>query len=672
MVPAPLTTPSLERHIAIDASSGIYAPAVITIDEIYRGDDAVGLNPAYAALTPEQRDQQMTEEAKGFFDGFSVTGSSVHFDPAKRELHISIKGSAKLNWKDGWFFVPTSSIGFDPDFDRPAGPLHDVPIAVTHPRYAKDEATIRLPPGFAAQQKLDPAVHETLAGVEYARSETVNGDVLTVDSSERSIAPEVPYKEAVAAAPRLKAIDKDDIYLRKVAYRATDKDLAALANSTPGSADEYVERGNMYLDARKYDEAIADYTAALKLDPQHEWALADRAIAHVWKREFADAQNDIAAAEARNPTNSVALRAQALMAEFKGECDKAVDFYTRSLASQPGRSFNIGHRAMCEANLSRYDSALADSALALKDDPTWLDLHFLRASVFTRQGKKDLAAAEAEAVTAKDPTSDYAWVGAGMTYAALGQRDRAMKALDHALAIKPAAYIYIDRAAVREKSDTDGRLADLDSALKLEPNNPAGLQAKAQLLSEKGDYKGALAWLDRVKLDPKTNKFVANFMQEQRAILMYKAGQTADAEKLFAELKNKNPEAVELNNLCYDQATAGIRLEDALEDCRAALKVSPDDGAYLDSLGMVLLKLGKLDEALSAYNEAVAKGEGAASLMGRAFVYLRKGDKTHAEADAEAARKLSPDIDDTFAQYGLTFREASAAAAPQQSAATKH
>jgi hypothetical protein len=62
--------------------------------------------------------------------------------------------------------------------------------------------------------------------------------------------------------------------------------------------------------------------------------------------------------------------------------------------------------------------------------------------------------------------------------------------------------------------------------------------------------------------------------------------------------------------------------------------------------------------------------------MGRAFVYLRKGDKTHAEADAEAARKLSPDIDDTFAQYGLTFREASAsasaAAAPRQGAATKH
>ena len=46
---------------------------------------------------------------------------------------------------------------------------------------------------------------------------------------------------------------------------------------------------------------------------------------------------------------------------------------------------------------------------------------------------------------------------------------------------------------------------------------------------------------------------------------------------------------------------------------------------------------------------------GAASLMGRAFVYLRKGDRAHAEADVAAARKMAPRIDDTFAGYGLTF-----------------
>ena len=127
---------------------------------------------------------------------------------------VTIKGTAKLDWKDSWFNVPTSSIAFDPDFDRLAGPFHDVPWAISHPRYVKDHVTDPASCRLRRKQKLEPNVHETLAGVEYARSETVNGDVITVDSSERSIVAEVPYKDTLAAAPRLKALSKDDVYLQ--------------------------------------------------------------------------------------------------------------------------------------------------------------------------------------------------------------------------------------------------------------------------------------------------------------------------------------------------------------------------------------------------------------------------------------------------------------------------
>lgn len=673
MVPAPLSVPSLERHVAIDASKGVFAPAAITIDEIYRGDDAVNYNPLYAALTPEQRDQQLTEEAKGFFDGFAMTGSSLQFDPAKRELHISIKGSAKLNWKDGWFFVPTSSIGFDPDFDRPAGPLHDVPVAINYPTYTKDEATIRLPEGFAAQQKLDPPVHETLAGVEYARSETVSGNVLTVDSSERSIAPEVPYKEALAAVPRLKAIDKDDVYLAMVKqYRSTDDDLAALAKDTPGSTSEFLRRGGTFLDAGKMDQAIADFTQVLSAEPKNVVALAGRGYAYVWKHQFDKSAADLSAAAAIEPATAAVLSAEGLQAEFQGKFADAVAYYSKALQAEPQNGFILGHRAICEGALNQSAAALADSELALKGNPTWIELRVLRANIFMTSGKRDLVPAEAEAMTRDNPNSAYAWVGAGKTYAALGQRDRAMKALDRALAIKPEAYIYVNRSEIRPKSDLAGRMADLDAALKLSPDEPTALQEKALLLSDRGDLKGALALLDQVKIDASADEFLAFYIAEHRAILMFKVGRTAEAEKLLADLSSKTKSALELNNLCYDQATAGIRLEAALENCRAALKVNPDSGAYLDSLGMVLLKLGKLDDALSAYNQAVAKGEGAASLMGRAFVYLKKGDRTHAQADAEAARKLSPEIDATFAEYGLKFGQAATISPPKQAAAITH
>jgi len=659
MVPAPLDRPSKEDRVNIDASAGIYAEAPITIQEIYRGDTAVALNIVYSAATSAQRDEAFRQKADNYFDDFKVGSSAVQFDKAKRELTLTIKGNAKLNWKDSWFYVPTSSIGFDPDFHRPDGPLHDVPLAVNHPRFVKDEATIRLPPGFAAEQELSPPVRETLAGVEYFRSEKIDGNVLTVTSSERSLAAEVPYKDALAAESRLRAINKDDVYLSDaVGYRASDKDLAVLASTTPSSADEYVNRGNLFLNRGKYDEAIMDFSAAVKIDPKNEWALADRGIAYVWKRQFDEADKDLTAVAAQNATNSVALRARGLMAEFKGECDKAVDFYTRSLTAEPGNDFTLIHRAECEASLSQTDAALADSAKALQGDPSLIDMRMLRANILMRQGKRDLVAAEAEAMTRDNPDSDYAWVAAGKTYAALGQHDKAMETLDQALAIKPSAYIYINRADVRRTSDAKGSLADLDEALKLEPDNEDALSGKAQMLADAQDYAGALALLDRIKPDPKNV-----YLREQRAILLYKTGRKDEAIKVFDSIRSDAKTATEFNALCWNKATAGIMLDSALQDCRDALKLKPDVGAYLDSLGMVLLKLGKLDEALNAYNHAIAKDTGADSLMGRAFVYLRKGDAIHANADAAAARKISARIDDIFAEYGLKFDHPLAAAA---------
>jgi tetratricopeptide (TPR) repeat protein len=146
-----------------------------------------------------------------------------------------------------------------------------------------------------------------------------------------------------------------------------------------------------------------------------------------------------------------------------------------------------------------------------------------------------------------------------------------------------------------------------------------------------------------------------SYAEQQRAIVLYKAGRESDAQRIFVDARSRAKLPNDLNTLCWQKATAGIMLDTALQDCRDALKLSPDTGPYLDSLGLTLLKLGKLDEALDAYNKAILNGVGADSLMGRALVYLKKGDRMHADADAAAARKQSPNIDEIFAGYGLKF-----------------
>ena len=110
-----------------------------------------------------------------------------------------------------------------------------------------------------------------------------------------------------------------------------------------------------------------------------------------------------------------------------------------------------------------------------------------------------------------------------------------------------------------------------------------------------------------------------------------------------------------MNRLCWVKAASHVLLESALKDCREAIHVDPTYNAVIDREAMVLLKLGKLNDALVEYDKAVANKSGAEALMGRAIVRAPLGDSAGANADPSEAHKLRPDIDDEVAEYGLKF-----------------
>jgi tetratricopeptide (TPR) repeat protein len=73
----------------------------------------------------------------------------------------------------------------------------------------------------------------------------------------------------------------------------------------------------------------------------------------------------------------------------------------------------------------------------------------------------------------------------------------------------------------------------------------------------------------------------------------------------------------------------------------------------------VLLRLGRLDEAITEYSRVLAKAPHMAdSLYGRALAWARKGEGAKAKADAAAALEADPVVADRFADYGLTMESA--------------
>jgi len=101
-------------------------------------------------------------------------------------------------------------------------------------------------------------------------------------------------------------------------------------------------------------------------------------------------------------------------------------------------------------------------------------------------------------------------------------------------------------------------------------------------------------------------------------------------QMLKVNLGLKPDHADSLNALGYFLALKNAELGEAEKLVRSALEQEPDNGAYLDSLGWVLFKEGKVDEALAMLTKAAAK-------LADPVVYDHLGDVCRQRGDVEEA-----------------------------------
>ena len=93
-----------------------------------------------------------------------------------------------------------------------------------------------------------------------------------------------------------------------------------------------------------------------------------------------------------------------------------------------------------------------------------------------------------------------------------------------------------------------------------------------------------------------------------------------------------------------------------MSECNSALAAEPDVPGFLDSRGLALLRLGRLDDAIADYDRALATAPHMpSSLFGRAIALARKGEKAKSAVDHAAALKADPDVETRFESYGMTL-----------------
>ena len=167
------------------------------------------------------------------------------------------------------------------------------------------------------------------------------------------------------------------------------------------------------------------------------------------------------------------------------------------------------------------------------------------------------------------------------------------------------ALISQQRAAAllaHEKDDLKGAIRLLDDfAISSPPDAVDVLRVKGQLLASVDEHEEALKFYDKaIRYRPGEERIAL-----ARAELLLRMDRLDDAVLAYADAVERWPgSAMALNAYGYTLADRTDRFREAEKLIRRALKLEPDSAAIIDSMGWVLFKLGRHEEALAELERA--------------------------------------------------------------------
>ena len=269
--------------------------------------------------------------------------------------------------------------------------------------------------------------------------------------------------------------------------------------------------------------------------------------------------------------------------------------------------------------------------------------------------KSDASAATNENGQAPKAADDYALLGEA--HLSRGEPKAAVGDLDEAIRMAPdQAAFYFARARAREADrQPDAALIDLDKSLSLDPKNVDALLMRAKLRFAHKDRTGAASDVAAASALAPAGSTGARSI----AALYIELDQPSAALPMLDDwIRLHNDDAMlgsVLNQRCWARGLSNQLLDDALKDCHKAIRRDGENPAYLDSLGLVELRLRHYPKSIKAYEQAVAQMPGSAwSRYGLGLAKIGGGQRDAGNADLVAARTLDPQIETRAAKYGLT------------------
>jgi Flp pilus assembly protein TadD len=175
--------------------------------------------------------------------------------------------------------------------------------------------------------------------------------------------------------------------------------------------------GNANKNQGNYDQAITDYTAAIRSDPNSAAAYAFRGYAY----------------------------------GRKGMWDRMIEDLSTAIRIDPNDAVSYSNRSIAYNHKKMYDKAIADCTVALRIDPNHVNAYGNRANAYIAKGMLDRAITDFSAILRIDPNDFMAYTNRGVAYYNKRDYSRSRADLVKALQINPNYQLAKDNLEVLRK-----------------------------------------------------------------------------------------------------------------------------------------------------------------------------------------------------------------------------
>ena len=240
--------------------------------------------------------------------------------------------------------------------------------------------------------------------------------------------------------------------------------------SKPTNATEHVERGRQLLWSKRTQEAIAEFTIAIKLNPSDASAYINRGYAWNELKEYGKAIDDYSKAIELDPSFAAAYNNRGYAWKNLKEYSKAIDDYSKAIELDPSYATAYNNRGYVWNELEEYNKAIDDLSRAIELNPSYTNAYSNRGYVWNELTEYSKAIDDCSKAIELNPSFANPYNHRGYAWNGLKEYDKAITDYTKAIELNPSYIVaYRNRAATYDAlNHPDLAEADRKKAAELE------------------------------------------------------------------------------------------------------------------------------------------------------------------------------------------------------------